>query len=92
MMRESRVFVCSYPENMLPDAEDFEPKTMSIGFNNVFEVGCGTSVLLQFLQTPREAASAAQSNLSLFSVSQALKIGDNNVIESKGERLERVEE
>uniref|UniRef100_A0A9J7XSC2 Dynactin subunit 6 n=2 Tax=Cyprinus carpio TaxID=7962 RepID=A0A9J7XSC2_CYPCA len=48
----------SYPENILPDAEDVEPKTMSIGINNVFEVGC---------------------------VSQALKIGDNNVIESKAE-------
>lgn len=31
---------CSYPENITPDSE-VEPKTMTIGMNNVFEVGCG---------------------------------------------------
>lgn len=30
----------SYPENITPDSE-VEPKTMTIGTNNVFEVGCG---------------------------------------------------
>lgn len=30
----------SYPENITPDTE-VEPKTMTIGINNVFEVGCG---------------------------------------------------
>lgn len=30
----------SYPENITPDSE-VEPKTMTIGMNNVFEVGCG---------------------------------------------------
>lgn len=30
----------SYPENITPDTE-VEPKTMTIGMNNVFEVGCG---------------------------------------------------
>ncbi|XP_058637972.1 dynactin subunit 6 isoform X1 [Onychostoma macrolepis] len=58
LIEEQALIINSYPENILPDAEDFEPKTMSIGINNVFEVGC---------------------------VSQALKIGDNNVIESKAE-------
>ncbi|TSL54329.1 Dynactin subunit 6 [Bagarius yarrelli] len=48
----------SFPENIMPDTEGYEPKTMMIGTNNVFEVGC---------------------------VSQAMKIGDNNVIESKAE-------
>ncbi|NP_001039059.1 dynactin subunit 6 [Xenopus tropicalis] len=45
----------SFPENIAPDS-DVEPKTMIIGTNNVFEVGC---------------------------YSQAMKMGDNNVIESK---------
>ncbi|AWO97676.1 Dynactin subunit 6 isoform 3 [Scophthalmus maximus] len=54
----SMFFLCSYPENIMPDSEGVEPKTMTIGTNNVFEVGC---------------------------VSQALKIGDNNVIESKAD-------
>lgn len=25
----------------MPDSEDVEPKAMTIGINNVFEVGCG---------------------------------------------------
>ncbi|XP_026070675.1 dynactin subunit 6 [Carassius auratus] len=58
LIEEQALIINSYPENILPDAEDVEPKTMSIGINNVFEVGC---------------------------VSQALKMGDNNVIESKAE-------
>ncbi|CAM4533086.1 hypothetical protein R3I94_000003 [Phoxinus phoxinus] len=58
LIEEQALIINSFPENILPDAEDVEPKTMSIGTNNVFEVG---------------------------SVSQALKIGDNNVIESKAE-------
>ncbi|RXN23706.1 dynactin subunit 6 [Labeo rohita] len=58
LIEEQALIINSYPENILPDAEDVEPKTMSVGVNNVFEVGC---------------------------VSQALKIGDNNVIESKAE-------
>lgn len=33
--------MCSYPENIMPDSEGVEPKTMTIGTNNVFEVGCG---------------------------------------------------
>ncbi|KAG1926980.1 dynactin subunit 6 [Pimephales promelas] len=58
LIEEQALIINSFPENILPDADDVEPKTMSIGTNNVFEVG---------------------------SVSQALKIGDNNVIESKAE-------
>uniref|UniRef100_A0AAX7SIY6 Dynactin subunit 6 n=1 Tax=Astatotilapia calliptera TaxID=8154 RepID=A0AAX7SIY6_ASTCA len=56
LIEEQALIINSYPENIIPDSE-VEPKTMTIGINNVFEVGC---------------------------VSQALKIGDNNVIESKG--------
>ncbi|XP_051953371.1 dynactin subunit 6 [Xyrauchen texanus] len=58
LIEEQALIINSYPENILPDTEDVEPKTMNIGINNVFEVGC---------------------------VSQALKICDNNVIESKAE-------
>ena len=35
----------SYPENITPDSEGVEPKTMTIGINNVFEVGCGILLL-----------------------------------------------
>ncbi|XP_063042798.1 dynactin subunit 6 isoform X1 [Engraulis encrasicolus] len=58
LIEEQALIINSYPENIMPDAENVEPKTMTIGINNVFEVGC---------------------------VSQALKIGDNNVIESKAD-------
>ncbi|XP_028306632.1 dynactin subunit 6-like isoform X1 [Gouania willdenowi] len=57
LIEEQALIINSYPENITPDSE-VEPKTMTIGVNNVFEVGC---------------------------VSQALKIGDNNVIESKAD-------
>ncbi|XP_064190658.1 dynactin subunit 6-like [Anguilla rostrata] len=56
LIEEQALIINGYPENIMPDAEGTEPKTMTIGTNNVFEVGCE---------------------------SQALKIGDNNVIESK---------
>ncbi|TKS68111.1 Dynactin subunit 6 [Collichthys lucidus] len=56
LIEEQALIINGYPENITPDSE-VEPKTMTVGMNNVFEVGC---------------------------VSQALKIGDNNVIESKG--------
>ncbi|XP_018615102.1 dynactin subunit 6 [Scleropages formosus] len=58
LIEEQALIINGYPENIMPDSEGVEPKTMVIGINNVFEVGC---------------------------VSQALKIGDNNVIESKAE-------
>ncbi|KAM6949470.1 dynactin subunit 6-like [Aplochiton taeniatus] len=58
LIEEQALIINSYPENILPDTEGIEPKSMSIGTNNVFEVGC---------------------------VSQALEIGDNNVIESKAD-------
>ncbi|XP_012687210.2 dynactin subunit 6 [Clupea harengus] len=58
LIEEQALIINSYPENIMPESVDVEPKTMSIGINNVFEVGC---------------------------VSQALKIGDNNVIESKAD-------
>ncbi|KAL1023887.1 hypothetical protein UPYG_G00048530 [Umbra pygmaea] len=56
LIEEQAVIINSYPENITPESEEVEPKTMIIGINNVFEVGC---------------------------LSQALSIGDNNVIESK---------
>lgn len=40
-----RDYFTSYPENIMPDSEDVEPKTMTIGINNVFEVGCGILLL-----------------------------------------------
>ncbi|KAF3837021.1 hypothetical protein F7725_004485 [Dissostichus mawsoni] len=52
--QEENTYNNIYPENQLPDSEGAEQKTMTIGTNNVFEVGC---------------------------VSQALNIGDNNVID-----------
>ncbi|XP_066576497.1 dynactin subunit 6 [Amia ocellicauda] len=58
LIEEQALIRNAFPENMTPDSEGVEPKTMTIGTNNVFEVGCK---------------------------SQALKIGDNNVIESKAE-------
>lgn len=58
LIEEQALIINSYPENIMPDSENTEPKCMTIGINNVFEVGC---------------------------VSQALKIGDNNVIESKAD-------
>ncbi|XP_011615190.1 dynactin subunit 6 isoform X1 [Takifugu rubripes] len=61
LIEEQVLIINSYPENIKPDMEDVEPKTMVIGTNNVFEVGCATPV------------------------SQALKIGDNNVIEAKAD-------
>lgn len=39
--------MCSYPENILPDSDSVEPKVMTIGINNVFEVGCGTFLFAQ---------------------------------------------
>ncbi|KAK6324502.1 hypothetical protein J4Q44_G00038440 [Coregonus suidteri] len=60
LIEEQALIINSYPEIITPDSlfEGVEPKTMTIGINNVFEVGC---------------------------MSQALKIGDNNVIESKAD-------
>ncbi|MEE6460377.1 hypothetical protein FKM82_000937 [Ascaphus truei] len=56
LIEEQALIINSLPENIAPDADGVEPKTMIIGTNNVFEVGC---------------------------YSQAMKMGDNNVIESK---------
>uniref|UniRef100_A0A3B5JZK9 Dynactin subunit 6 n=1 Tax=Takifugu rubripes TaxID=31033 RepID=A0A3B5JZK9_TAKRU len=57
LIEEQALIINRYPENISPD-DEVQPKTMIVGMNNVFEVGC---------------------------VSQALKIGDNNVIESKAD-------
>ncbi|KAM8970365.1 dynactin subunit 6 [Sarcophilus harrisii] len=56
LIEEQAFILNGYPENVIPDTEDVEPKPMIIGTNNVFEVGC---------------------------YSEAMKMGDNNVIESK---------
>ena len=78
----------SYPENITPDSE-VEPKTMTIGMNNVFEVGCGILFELPDQSNPvtQMISYCCNSFICLnyqLTVSQALKIGDNNVIESKG--------
>uniref|UniRef100_A0A8C2WYC6 Dynactin subunit 6 n=1 Tax=Cyclopterus lumpus TaxID=8103 RepID=A0A8C2WYC6_CYCLU len=41
LIEEQALIINSYPENIMPDTEGVEPKTMTIGTNNVFEVGCG---------------------------------------------------
>ncbi|XP_056659691.1 dynactin subunit 6 isoform X2 [Monodelphis domestica] len=56
LIEEQALILNGYPENIIPDMENMEPKSMIIGTNNVFEVGC---------------------------YSEAMKMGDNNVIESK---------
>ncbi|CDR00848.1 unnamed protein product [Oncorhynchus mykiss] len=40
LIEEQALIINSYPENIAPDSEGVEPKTMTIGINNVFEVGC----------------------------------------------------
>uniref|UniRef100_A0A7N6AXX1 Dynactin subunit 6 n=1 Tax=Anabas testudineus TaxID=64144 RepID=A0A7N6AXX1_ANATE len=49
LIEEQALIINSYPENIMPDTEGVEPKTMIIGANNVFEVGCadlGRNVIL----------------------------------------------
>uniref|UniRef100_A0A3Q3H1Z6 Dynactin subunit 6 n=1 Tax=Labrus bergylta TaxID=56723 RepID=A0A3Q3H1Z6_9LABR len=41
LIEEQALIINSYPENIMPDTEGVEPKTMTIGTNNVFEVACG---------------------------------------------------
>ncbi|KAI3353254.1 hypothetical protein L3Q82_019794, partial [Scortum barcoo] len=48
LIEEQALIINSYPENITPESE-VEPKTMTIGMNNVFEVGCadvGRNVIL----------------------------------------------
>uniref|UniRef100_A0A8C8CE79 Dynactin subunit 6 n=1 Tax=Oncorhynchus tshawytscha TaxID=74940 RepID=A0A8C8CE79_ONCTS len=45
LIEEQALIINSYPENIMPDTEGVEPKTMTIGINNVFEVGCGILLL-----------------------------------------------
>ncbi|XP_020367620.1 dynactin subunit 6-like [Rhincodon typus] len=40
LIEEQALITNSYPENLVPQKEDMEPKVMTIGTNNVFEVGC----------------------------------------------------
>lgn len=40
------MLLLSFPENLMPDPDGYEPKTMTIGTNNVFEVDCGTFYML----------------------------------------------
>ncbi|MCJ8749051.1 hypothetical protein PDJAM_G00171690 [Pangasius djambal] len=37
LIEEQALIINSYPENIMPDTEGYEPKTMTIGTNNVFE-------------------------------------------------------
>lgn len=61
-----------YPENITPETE-VEPKTMTIGMNNVFEVGCGIlhmSYIVYFdrhiIQSITSPSVALLSNLRAF--------------------------
>ncbi|KAF3852170.1 hypothetical protein F7725_005525 [Dissostichus mawsoni] len=48
LIEEQALIINGYPENITPESE-VEPKTMTIGMNNVFEVGCadvGRNVIL----------------------------------------------
>ncbi|KAG9346905.1 hypothetical protein JZ751_005832 [Albula glossodonta] len=38
LIEEQALIINSHPENIMPDTEGVEPKTMTIGTNNVFEV------------------------------------------------------
>lgn len=40
----------------MPDTEGVEPKTMTVGANNVFEVGCGILCKLWYLHTHLHSA------------------------------------
>ncbi|KAJ3614853.1 hypothetical protein NHX12_018423 [Muraenolepis orangiensis] len=41
LIEEQALIINGYPKNITADSQDEEPKTMTIGINNVFEVGCG---------------------------------------------------
>uniref|UniRef100_A0A8C6TXW1 Dynactin subunit 6 n=1 Tax=Neogobius melanostomus TaxID=47308 RepID=A0A8C6TXW1_9GOBI len=45
LIEEQALIINSFPENIMPDIEGLEPKTMHIGTNNVFEVGCVSRAL-----------------------------------------------
>uniref|UniRef100_A0A8C5FFJ6 Dynactin subunit 6 n=1 Tax=Gadus morhua TaxID=8049 RepID=A0A8C5FFJ6_GADMO len=45
LIEEQALIINSYPENIMPDTEEVEPVTMTIGTNNVFEVGCVSRAL-----------------------------------------------
>lgn len=50
----------------MPDTEDAEPQTMTIGTNNVFEVGCGILLLsttLVYLHNLELVASPSHSDM-----------------------------
>ncbi|KAJ8247759.1 hypothetical protein GJAV_G00250000 [Gymnothorax javanicus] len=45
LIEEQALILNGYPENIMPDSEGMEPKTMTIGINNVFEVGCESQAM-----------------------------------------------
>ncbi|XP_053716146.1 dynactin subunit 6-like isoform X2 [Synchiropus splendidus] len=86
LIEEQALIINRYPQNIMPDTEKAAPKTMVIGTNNLFEVGSGTAVHFQKLyKAIGIVAFCVNSMFNSSSVSQALKIGDNNVIESKAD-------
>ncbi|KAM9826915.1 LOW QUALITY PROTEIN: dynactin subunit 6-like [Neosynchiropus ocellatus] len=84
LIEEQALIINSYPQNIMPDPEKVAPKTMIIGTNNLFEVGSGTALHFHNYTVPCNLTFCPNSMYSS-SVSQALKIGDNNVIESKAD-------
>lgn len=85
---------CRHPENIMPDREGVEPKTMIIGANNVFEVGCG--ILYRFqacadtfqfssaekTQQKRERGATLVRQRALLAVHSALQVCDTRNIHS----------
>ncbi|XP_056156593.1 dynactin subunit 6-like [Lampris incognitus] len=45
LIEEQALIINRYPENIMPDTKGIAPKTMIIGANNVFEVGCVSRAL-----------------------------------------------
>ncbi|KAJ8411095.1 hypothetical protein AAFF_G00181300 [Aldrovandia affinis] len=46
LIEEQALIINGYPENIMPDVEGMEPKSMTIGTIDVFEVGCGILLVL----------------------------------------------
>ncbi|KAG8509656.1 Dynactin subunit 6, partial [Galemys pyrenaicus] len=98
LIEEQALIINAHPDNITPDTEDPEPKPMIIGTNNVFEVGCCilynnlNRSQLSFNNLIPSLEFVIIYNIYLktnyifrirVSNSQAMKMGDNNVIESK---------
>ncbi|CAB1327131.1 unnamed protein product [Coregonus sp. 'balchen'] len=59
LIEEQALIINSYPENITPDSEGVEPKTMTIGINNVFEVG----LLLKITPRPKRCSAVVRQQM-----------------------------